>query len=731
MKRILGCLVVTCLALAATLVAQQSRPQDVDLQAAIRTETVDGNLRRAIELYAALAAAYESADRAVAAEALSRMGDLHQKLGDSQKAREVWQRLTTRFNDQAAIAAQARARLAMMASATAVPSAVARRVPIEGAFNYASLSRDGRFLAATGRVSNGAPVIVDMSRGDITLLPGEPGDNSRDPAVERTIYGPVVSEDGRQVAYTWAEERGDQTRSELRVLSNEPTATPRTVLRPSSEITTVWPWAWSSDHRAILTEIERPDRTWLLAWVSAADGVIQVVKSLEWRRHRPRDRMRVSLSPDGRYIAYGALVTNPRAPDRTAEDPSDTHVFVLASDGSSEIEITTVPGVQESPVFSADGSHLMILSTTPASSDLWAVPIRDGRPSGEPFLAKTGLSGRPVLGMTQSGSYYFQEPGSPAGQLRLAQWDGHEKVLTLSSAPILGYQPRWSPTNDQVAFMRSDSTPEIIVRSTANGVEKTYPAPPGSVAALAGAGWFPDGKHLLVVVHRKSGSARESLAVLRGVVPGAQRLSFAKLSLETGRFTDIVTFGNATFTVPVLSRDGTTLYAAVRTGTRETGGRILWDSPFGQVVAVTLATGDRRLVVIPNGRPVDLALSPDGKTLAIRSASPSGGIETVDTDGRNHRLVVAHETIDRSAGSLQWSSDGRSLLWSYLPTGASDGTVVRVWAATGRREPTPLRIEGGGEASFSPDGSRVILGGRIGTDPQLWTIDNLLAGLPR
>ena len=64
-----------CLALSAAYSAQQARDTraEVALQAAIKIETIDGDLKAAIEAYRKVVATYES-DRAVAAKALIHVG---------------------------------------------------------------------------------------------------------------------------------------------------------------------------------------------------------------------------------------------------------------------------------------------------------------------------------------------------------------------------------------------------------------------------------------------------------------------------------------------------------------------------------------------------------------------------------------------------------------------------------------------------------------------------------
>jgi outer membrane protein assembly factor BamD (BamD/ComL family) len=86
---------------ALTLNAQVTLPPtddraEVALQAAIRTEIVDGDLKSAIQQYEAIS---RSGNRKAAAQALVKMGRCYQKLGDAQAA-GVFERVIRDFADQ-------------------------------------------------------------------------------------------------------------------------------------------------------------------------------------------------------------------------------------------------------------------------------------------------------------------------------------------------------------------------------------------------------------------------------------------------------------------------------------------------------------------------------------------------------------------------------------------------------------------------------------------------------
>src|SRR5512144_1058039 len=100
---------ISCIAavLAIPTLAPAQRSAEVALRAAMETETVKGDLKGAIEQYKKIA---QSGNRAVAAQALLRMAECYQKLGDAE-SRKVYERIVREFEDQPSAVATAKARL--------------------------------------------------------------------------------------------------------------------------------------------------------------------------------------------------------------------------------------------------------------------------------------------------------------------------------------------------------------------------------------------------------------------------------------------------------------------------------------------------------------------------------------------------------------------------------------------------------------------------------------------
>src|SRR5512139_2747733 len=107
---------ILMLSVVAFLAAGQGANQaEVQLQAAIKAEVVDGNLKAAIDRYKQIIATY-GGERAVVAKALVRVGQCYEKLGEAnaREAQKAYEQVVREFGDQTEMAAEARNRLAAL-----------------------------------------------------------------------------------------------------------------------------------------------------------------------------------------------------------------------------------------------------------------------------------------------------------------------------------------------------------------------------------------------------------------------------------------------------------------------------------------------------------------------------------------------------------------------------------------------------------------------------------------
>src|SRR5262249_17341638 len=263
----------------------------------------------------------------------------------------------------------------------------------------------------------------------------------------------------------------------------------------------------------ILVVINRKDRTWQIGWVSVADGAITVIKSLDRRlRGNP------SLSPDGKYIAYSALVTNPSsAISRTGPfpplDSTGEHLYILAADGSVETELTKAAGTNRDPIWTPDGAHLLFISDRYGSLDLWSVPVQGGKSTGAAFTVKRDLgNGRPI-GMTRAGSYYYIRGQGDIQNISIVEMEpGGGRVqgaVPRIVETLVGAGATWSPDGKVIAFQRprlgGGSKPEFIrvVHSFETGEERVYDHP-GIEAGPAR--WLSDSTGFLEKIQHENGT---------------------------------------------------------------------------------------------------------------------------------------------------------------------------------------------------------------------------------
>jgi Tol biopolymer transport system component len=257
------------------------------LQKALQKETVDGDLKAAIDQYKEILSRRD-ASRAVAAKALFQLGQCYEKLGNVE-ARKSYEQLVREYADQADLAAEARTRLVALAQTAGSQdkSMAVRRVwagpdvDLEG-----GVSPDGRYIC-----------FVDWSTGDLAvrdLVKGEnrPVTNKGSRSDGEYADFATFSPDGKQLANGWCDKKGWYN---LRAIAIDGSA-PRTLHR-SEDYDYFLPEAWSYDGKYILSIVGQK-KGFAIALVSTADGSVRVLKPVDWRCPQ------LSISPDGQWIAY-------------------------------------------------------------------------------------------------------------------------------------------------------------------------------------------------------------------------------------------------------------------------------------------------------------------------------------------------------------------------------------------------------------------------------------------
>ena len=432
-------ILVIALAMAVTLplaARQQAAGPRRQLQAAINKETVEGDLKTAIEMYRKVADA--ATDRAVAAKALLRMGACYEKLGgaESQKA---YERVVAEFQDQKDAVVEAHKRLAANAAGARPETGVIERHLWSHSPNAepTGISADGRFIS-----------LVDLVSSRVTLHDLVTGED-RTVAANTLCWPAVLSADARQIACTLI--KNDRDMPELRVLRTDGAAA-RTV-RSGTEVPI--PADWSPDGKFILARMARkgptPDKSYDMVLVSVADGSTRVLKSgggVEDRFTTPR------FSPDGRYIVHpaarsgadGKAIVNLRGQKGT--------LHLMAVNGGSEVALVQgAPAEQDwNPVWTPDGRRIVFLSNRSGVTALWAVEVRDGRPQGNPeFLS--AAAGEPI-GFARDGTLFI-ERSTLQSDVWVAECRAGDRQGPLASRPA-STRPSWAARRAPSPGRRTD-----------------------------------------------------------------------------------------------------------------------------------------------------------------------------------------------------------------------------------------------------------------------------------
>lgn len=616
--------------LAAMLAAgAQSNEAERQLKAAVNAELVNGDLKTAIKQYGEISAKYKN-DRAVAAMALVRMADAYQKIG-SAEWRNIYERVLREYADQKEAVAVARLRLGRDGSTGREGGIATRQVWAPAMDTEGSPSPDGLRLS-----------FVDWKTGDLAIRDLKTGENRRVTnkgswagSEDFALYS-TFSPDGTQLAYAWFSANNTDTRWDLRIISAnigaEP-AIPRVLYR-NTDLDYIQPAQWSEDGKNILALFRKKDRTHQIAIVSVKDGTARILKTLDWR-----SPLKLSLSPDGRYIAYDF-------PPNEKSEARD--IVVLAADGSREIVLVSHPANDATPVWTPDGSGILFTSDRSGSNGAWLIPVADGKASGPAKFIKPDIGQMVPMAFTRAGTLFYAlmtaNTAIYTGRLDLKAKKLLEPMKALSEDFTGSHvSPDWSPRGDKLAFITrrflgsSPTTFFLTIRSLNTGEERRLTPDLEYINAIR---WSHDGETLVT-----SGRDR------RG------RAGIYQVDANTGQTTAIVATGED-FRNPLVSQDGKLLYYH----TTPSGQNI----SHGRAVVLDRETGAERELLAAGRLAINCwALSRDGGRLALLTSNyenKSMAIYVMTASGDEPRMVL--ELKDFGPQVLEWEPDGNGVMFA-------------------------------------------------------------------
>ena len=542
-------------------------------------------------------------------------------------------------------------------------------------------SPDGRYLS-----------YVDAGTGDLALLDLATGEkrrltrNASGGKSGEFAYFSIISPDNRRIAYAWF---NDQKFYDLRTLDLDGSSS-RTLYR-NEEAGFVQPCAWSPDGKQILTLFFRKDNISQIALVSASDGAVRVVKSLNWVYPKKMD-----FSPDGRFIVYDSFGRN-GSPQRD--------IFVLSTDGSREIPLIEHAADDLFPLWAPEGIYFA--SDRSGTMDLWVIPVSEGKPQGSPRLARKNMGRFLPMGITRPGAYYYGlrsgttdvyvtefDPvaGKPIGKPQLAspRFQGGNG------------SPEWSPDGQFLAYFSRRGSENfgqesriIVIRSLLTGQERELSP---KLAHLESLRWSPDGRFFLI-----SGSDRRS----RGGV--------YRIDVQTGEATSIVQNDDATFRglEGTWRGDGKAIFYV-----HESGGMEIRQKDLD-------GNGEKSLYRSDSPSKVhQLSCSPDGRWLAFllspHDRSQTEVLLVIPSAGGNPRELLRMDGA-RATG-VHWTPDGLHLLVSRGEQGAAE--VWRVPIEGGQTRKLELPANWHGIARLHPDGKRIAFAAGK-AQAEVWVIESL------
>jgi len=666
-------------ALAAGFPANQAKDDraEVALQAALKKEAVDGDLKGAIELYKKVAA---STNRAAAAKALLRMGQCHEKLG-SAEARTAYQRVVRDFADQAEIVAQARVRLAALGGPGAAGGLVARRVLTDASGVGGVLTGADWVLTADGKYIRG----IDWDTGDVVQFEVASGQTSRitnrGPWSEfESAHRQAFSRDGKQIAYnSYTKDWFAQLR--IRNLDGSGLRT----LYSEKGVANVVPFDWSPDAGSILA-IRRRNAARELTLISTADGSVRVLGSITLSPWTLVPR--ASFSPDGRFVAFSSLGEG---------SPPHGDVFLMTADGRNEAVVAGHPAEDQLLAWTPDGRSLVFLSDRSGTWDIWTVHITGGKQQGEPELLKKdfGYHAPEVLGFAPDGSFYYKTDTSLGGLYNGAVDLETGKVLVPPAPVTTRYtgppdQPRWSPDGRNLLYVSrrgyfGPGNNILTIRSAATEEER-FLSP--RLRGVRNISWAPDGRSVIALGFEEG----------RGGIFRIDTETSAITRLADGRW------------APKLCPDGKTLV-------------FVPDPPIiggGQIIRKrNLDTGEESEVVKTDM--YDFDLSPDGREVVFQL---DGAVKAVSLNGGEPRELFRGSA---QKYDLRWTRDGRYII--VQARNAASSEIWRVPAQGGTPLKLDLSVPKMESFALHPDNRRFAVSVNEGSKSELWVLENFLPGL--
>ena len=506
-------------------------------------------------------------------------------------------------------------------------------------------SPDGHYLAGTSW-DTGDLILHDVSSGKIRRL------THKRASIDSSfggVFSALFSPDGQRIAFMWAKSRDE---NEIRIIGVDGKGE-RTLHR----VTDGWPTLldWSPDGARVLFSVAAGMDGERVSTVELADGRAQLVE--------PASQGHVRFAADGSSFLFDS-----RGPQGAWE------IRRRLANGT-ESTLVGAPGSNQAIAWSPDRRRLIFSSDRRGQEGIWAVAVSERGVEGEPQELVASSKGWEPLGITRAGALFYRQDASTVDVYTAVLDLGAGKAATaprrVTERFIGMYQaPNWSEDGRRLVFAstRERPDPALVV----------YDAPTSHIREMrvdllfaARPQWVEHGAAIMVM-----GRAQNN------------PVGLYRIDARTGEAT--------------LFRSGRDLGTTLE-GTWSRDGKFHFNrfQEFRDgLFRLDLSSGERRVLYVPPPGIAmgleNLALSPDGRTLAFHIHNEVGGTSSlmlVPSEGGAARPVFTVRAPQHFLyGSFTWTPDSQSLLASSSRTVGNpkgEEQVSELWLA--RLDGSPAR----------------------------------------
>jgi Tol biopolymer transport system component len=405
--------------------------------------------------------------------------------------------------------------------------------------------------------------------------------------------------------------------------------------------------------------------------------------------------------------------------------------------------LTTVPGLEQDPVWSPEGTRIAYASDENGNMDVWVKQIAAGQKIN---LTEnhSGYDGKPAWSPDGEWIAFISDRNS-GGIFMLPALGGIPKqVCSLSfamSQSRTGSIPdiSWSPDGSKLAYAIAGS---LYTISSAGGIPSEIPLPPkGLIVGYLEPAWSPDGKRIACTGFVAEGVSTsqtwslhqlkdDPLPITEGTyldhspiwAPGGKSIFFIS---DRGGSNDVwwLPVDNRSNPIgqakPLTTGVGVDAIALSKDGTKLAYTKIIdrsniWSIPIKPDHPVTLA--EARPLTAENHYIERLNISPDDQWLAFDSNRRGNmDIWIMRKDGSEMRQLTLHHAHDWTPS---WSPDGKKILFHSLRSGNRDLFVIPVTggAITQLTDHPSEDLAG----DWSPDGQSIVFVSNRSGNMDLW-----------